>query len=43
MFFAGEHTCFAYFGYMEGALQSGQIAASAVLKTASGQRQRQNA
>jgi monoamine oxidase len=43
MFFAGEHTCFAYFGYMEGALQSGQIAASAVLKTASRQRQRQNA
>jgi hypothetical protein len=43
IFFAGEHTCFAYFGYMEGALQSGQIAASAVLKTASRQRQQQNA
>jgi monoamine oxidase len=24
MYFAGEHTCFAYIGYMEGALQSGQ-------------------
>jgi monoamine oxidase len=32
MFFAGEHTCFAYFGYMEGALQSGQLAASTILK-----------
>ena len=31
MFFAGEHTCFAYFGYMEGALQSGKRAASAIL------------
>jgi monoamine oxidase len=31
MFFAGEHTCFAYFGYMEGALQSGHRAALAVL------------
>jgi monoamine oxidase len=36
LFFAGEHTCFAYFGYMEGALQSGQKAAGAVLKAASG-------
>jgi monoamine oxidase len=32
MFFAGEHTCFAYFGYMEGALQSGRTAASAVIR-----------
>lgn len=32
MFFAGEHTCFAYFGYMEGALQSGRTAASAVMR-----------
>lgn len=32
LFFAGEHTCFAYFGYMEGALQSGRKAASAILK-----------
>jgi monoamine oxidase len=31
MFFAGEHTCFAYFGYMEGALQSGHKAAMDVL------------
>jgi len=31
MFFAGEHTCFAYMGYMEGALQSGKKAASAIL------------
>jgi monoamine oxidase len=30
MYFAGEHTCFAYFGYMEGALQSGQRAAAAI-------------
>jgi monoamine oxidase len=36
LFFAGEHTCFAYFGYMEGALQSGKTAAGAVLKAASG-------
>ncbi|MBR0847661.1 alpha/beta hydrolase [Bradyrhizobium diazoefficiens] len=35
LFFAGEHTCFAYFGYMEGALQSGKTAAGAVLKAAS--------
>lgn len=33
MFFAGEHTCFAYFGYMEGALQSGQKAAADIIKT----------
>ncbi|MCK1385429.1 NAD(P)/FAD-dependent oxidoreductase [Bradyrhizobium sp. 21] len=32
LFFAGEHTCFAYFGYMEGALQSGQTAAAAIIK-----------
>ncbi|UQD98517.1 FAD-dependent oxidoreductase [Bradyrhizobium japonicum] len=32
LFFAGEHTCFAYFGYMEGALQSGQKAAAAIIK-----------
>jgi hypothetical protein len=31
LFFAGEHTCLAYFGYMEGALQSGARAAKAVL------------
>ena len=30
LYFAGEHTCFAYFGYMEGALQSGRRAASAI-------------
>ena len=29
---AGEHTCFAYFGYMEGALQSGKRTASDLLK-----------
>ena len=32
MFFAGEHTCFAYMGYMEGALQSGQRAGAAIIK-----------
>jgi monoamine oxidase len=32
MFFAGEHTCFAYIGYMEGALQSGHRAGTAVIK-----------
>ncbi|MBR0969378.1 MULTISPECIES: flavin monoamine oxidase family protein [Bradyrhizobium] len=32
LFFAGEHTCFAYFGYMEGALQSGQTVAAAIIK-----------
>ncbi|UPK34886.1 FAD-dependent oxidoreductase [Bradyrhizobium sp. 186] len=32
LFFAGEHTCFAYFGYMEGALQSGTAAAAAVIR-----------
>jgi monoamine oxidase len=30
MFFAGEHTCFAYMGYMEGALQSGLRVADAI-------------
>jgi monoamine oxidase len=34
LFFAGEHTCPAFYGYMEGALQSGQTAATAVLKAA---------
>lgn len=32
LFFAGEHTCFAYFGYMEGALQSGAAAAAAIIR-----------
>jgi monoamine oxidase len=32
LFFAGEHTCFAYFGYMEGALQSGRAAAAAIIR-----------
>jgi monoamine oxidase len=32
MFFAGEHTCFAYMGYMEGALQSGKKAAQSIIK-----------
>jgi monoamine oxidase len=32
MFFAGEHVCLPYFGYMEGALQSGRMAAAAILK-----------
>jgi len=31
LFFAGEHTCPAYYGYMEGALQSGRTAASTIL------------
>jgi monoamine oxidase len=31
MFFAGEHTCLAFVGYMEGALQSGRQAAIKVL------------
>jgi monoamine oxidase len=34
MFFAGEHTCPAFYGYMEGALQSGKMAAAALLKVA---------
>ena len=32
LFFAGEHTCPAFVGYMEGALQSGVRAASAILE-----------
>jgi monoamine oxidase len=31
LFFAGEHTCLPYFGYMEGALQSGHRVAHAIL------------
>jgi len=31
MFFAGEHTCFAFMGYMEGALQSGPTAAISII------------
>jgi hypothetical protein len=31
LYFAGEHTCMAYFGYMEGALQSGARVAKAIL------------
>jgi monoamine oxidase len=34
LFFAGEHTCPAFYGYMEGALQSGQIAAKVLLNAA---------
>ena len=34
MFFAGEHTCFAYMGYMEGALQSGKKAAQSIITAA---------
>jgi monoamine oxidase len=30
MFFAGEHCCFRFFGFMEGALQSGLDAATRV-------------
>jgi monoamine oxidase len=32
LFFAGEHTCPAYYGYMEGALQSGKTAAARILR-----------
>jgi monoamine oxidase len=32
LFFGGEHACMAFFGYMEGALQSGMSAAAAVVK-----------
>jgi monoamine oxidase len=32
LFFAGEHTCPAFYGYMEGALQSGKTVASTILK-----------
>ena len=31
LYFAGEHTCLPFFGYMEGALQSGLHAARAIL------------
>jgi monoamine oxidase len=31
LYFAGEHACMAFFGYMEGALQSGRLAAEAIL------------
>jgi monoamine oxidase len=34
LFFAGEHTCPAFYGYMEGALQSGKMAAAALLRAA---------
>jgi monoamine oxidase len=30
LFFAGEHVCLPFFGYMEGALQSGTQAAQAI-------------
>jgi monoamine oxidase len=32
LFFAGEHCCLPFFGYMEGALQSGLAAASAIVR-----------
>jgi monoamine oxidase len=32
LFFAGEHACLPFFGYMEGALQSGTRAANAILQ-----------
>ena len=35
LYFAGEHTCMAYFGFMEGALQSGARAAKAILASCS--------
>jgi len=35
LFFAGEHCCLPFFGYMEGALQSGTSAASRVLRNES--------
>ena len=34
LFFAGEHCCPAFYGYMEGALQSGAAAAAAIRKSA---------
>lgn len=40
MYFAGEHTCFAYFGYMEGALQSGLNAGTAIIRAIRRERQR---
>ena len=36
LFFAGEHTQMGYFGYMEGALRSGERAAELLLQTACG-------
>jgi monoamine oxidase len=42
MYFAGEHTCFAYYGYMEGALQSGHKAGSAILRAIKRSRQRRS-
>jgi monoamine oxidase len=33
MHFAGEHCCLPFFGYMEGALQSGADAAAAVIRS----------
>src|SRR5262249_29751394 len=33
LFFAGEHVCLPFFGYMEGALQSGAMVASKILST----------
>ena len=32
LFFAGEHCCLPFFGYMEGALQSGAATASAIVR-----------
>ncbi|MDZ8029286.1 MAG: FAD-dependent oxidoreductase [Nostoc sp. DedQUE11] len=32
LFFAGEHTCLAFFGYMEGALRSGVICSKKILE-----------
>jgi monoamine oxidase len=32
LFFAGEHTSTAFFGHMEGALQSGMLAALRILR-----------
>jgi monoamine oxidase len=42
MYFAGEHTCFAYYGYMEGALQSGHKAGSAILRAIKRNRHRRS-
>jgi monoamine oxidase len=33
LFFAGEHVCMPFFGYMEGALQSGAMVASKIIAT----------
>jgi len=40
LYFAGEHTCMAYFGYMEGALQSGARAAKGILAACMKERER---